>query len=156
MPTGMSEPALYAWQNAEANVFNWLVTQTGDASGTVAFKADMPKALPATASARVWSFELNGTSEADMRPRPFWRFSGAIEGFFSERIDAQRLVGKVLEATPPADGAIDGVVLVRVLSFSVDRALRDLEEDLARGGQDRVWRLEVQLEVVAVNATPEV
>lgn len=155
MASGMTETALYVWRNAERAVFNRLLTITGDTEDTTAYLAELPKAMPATSGVKVWSFQIQGSNEESMKPRPFWTFQGTIDGFFTERIEAQRLAGKILQNTPIVEGVVDGVNLVRVMGFQVTRGTRTLDEDLTRGGDERMWMLEIQLEIVAVNSTPE-
>jgi hypothetical protein len=155
MPAGMSESAEYAWRNAERRVFDYIVAQTGYIEGASAFLAELPKALPATADVTGFSFAITGVPDAEVRPRPFWRFAGMIDGFFSNRIDAQRFVGKVMQALPVTHGTVEGVELVRISSFELRRGTRSIDEDLGQGGEARVWFLEMSVEVVALNSTPE-
>lgn len=156
MASGMTETALYVWRNAERNVFDRLLTITGDTENATAYLAELPKAMPSVTGVKVWSFHIQGSNEEAMKPRPFWRFQATLDGFFTERIEAQRLAGKILQNTPIIEGVIDGVVLVRVVGFELNRGIRTLNEDLDKGGEERMWMLTMQLEVVAVNSTPEV
>lgn len=156
MAYGMTETALYVWRNSERGVFDYLLTVTGGVENDTAYLAELPKAMPATSGVKVWSFHINGSNEEQMKPRPFWRFTAMLDGFFTERLEAQRLAGKIMEATPIIEGAITGVRLVRILGWSLTRGTRALDEDLSQGGDSRMWMLEMQLEVVAVNSTPEI
>jgi len=156
MPTGMTEVALYAWRNAERNVFDHIISETGDVENTSAWLAELPKDAPSIADLAGWSFAITGIAEPESSPRPYWRFTATLDGFFSERIEAQRLAGKIMELCPIRSGTVDGIELVRVLGCELRRGTRSIDEDLSQGGEMRVWFLEMQLQIDALNTAPEV
>lgn len=157
MPAGMNLTPLYAWQNAERRVYDYLVNKLGANDGTTAFLEEYGKFAP---EAEFWKFQISGPGDGQMVPVPFWSFDAEFEGVYKSRSSAQQAWGRLAVALGDLvqPGVLEGVISVRYgQKPNIERVVMKANQDeAATGGEVRRWRITVPMVVDFVNSEPEI
>lgn len=150
----------------ERNIFNYL-NEKLEGTKVTGFQAELPRQVNATKGLKMWTFGMDGGNEVvpiQVKGATWcgWMMDGYIKAVFGEfdeekqlkaREDAQRFAGSLLTHLPIlSSDEVDGVTKcykTTMPSFPRDTAI--IKNDLAHGGEMRVWTFEISLVVVFGN-----
>jgi hypothetical protein len=156
---------LYAWENAEREIFDYLTTRLDDLEDVIAYLGEFPRSATLRKSedgseylVDMWEFHIQGggaqiltrQSEGILQTHDF---EGTWRGLFGSRTSAQRAWGLLMDSLPVDRGdTIPGIVRLSVdAAPMLQRTTVQIAADDQRGGEERAWAIEQSLRVVFVN-----
>jgi hypothetical protein len=155
--------AEFAWESAERRCFNYLNKTLGTIPDIQGFIATFPKAINATSSLVLWTFEINGGGgvvqiQANQAPSASWHLGARLRGLFTERTTAQEFCGRIKNILP-YEIRFPDPLLENILRFSIadnptlEQDVIPIQDDVSDiGGDYPIWRLEWGLSVAFTNS----
>jgi len=147
------------WSLVEASIFGYLDEKL-EGTGLTAFLGELPRAANKVADLKMWYFSMSGGSsvvpvQVKRSTWNGWRMDGVIGAMFTEdeREEAQRFAGLALNCLPiTLSDKVDGCTFCDITSMpSLERDTVYLKSDLSQGGEVRIWKLSIPLEIVFSN-----
>lgn len=151
-----------AWTNAEEQCYRFLCGILSATHNADAFKAELAEGFQLDAQRGMWTFSIGGeTGEAPLDydwnhnlpggggTDPLWKLPALFHGIWSDREVAIRAAGVIVANTPIRENSLTGVFRFRMRRApSIVRAVYKIAADQATGGDVRVWKLEIPMEVI--------
>lgn len=151
-----------AWLNAEEQCYRFLRGILSATHNADAFQAELPDGFALDSQRGMWVFSIGGEpGDAPLDydwnqdtpggggTDPLWRLPAMFQGIWVDRGVAIRAAGIVVANMPIVEDSLDGVFRFRIRRVpSVQRAVYKVAADQATGGEIRVWRLEIGMEVI--------
>lgn len=150
-----------AWEKTENAVLRFIGTILDGEENKTSFVGEFPTTFDYSRVPGMYYFGLEG----GQAPIDFEfnmdtpgggnekEFRGTFHGVYNDRSVAMRTAGKLLDALPMTESAIDGVRRIRVLTQPrLERAVieRTVADERPKGGPMRVWSVQMELLVLFV------
>ena len=148
-----------AWYNAEQICGNWIISTVGAEYGVNGFIGEMPKDFQYSEEDGMCFFELSGGGTplddsfnmdhaGGFGDKQIWRMTGKFSGIYTERKRAMQIAGLLRQHLPVSEDSLAGIFRFRRGGEpTIERYVIPRRSDQAKGGDIRVWRIEMMLDV---------
>jgi len=146
-----------SWQHAETTLFGWFRSILGGDLDKSAFLGEIPVDFEYESERGMWVFALTGggvpldydSNIATAGGFGVRQLSALWEGYYTERKDAMSIAGKMMDAIPLPEGSLAGVYRCKPAQEpSIERGVLTRANDQTDGGEMRVWKVTIALEVM--------